>query len=135
MAVDPGTRRVGVSISDPDATFALPLTVIARSEDASYIDRLVELISERQAVELVVGLPIRMDGTEGPGASEARALADTLRERLGIPVQLVDERLTTRQATAALSRAGLDSRQQRGRVDSVAATVLLQAFLDTRVAK
>ncbi len=134
MAVDPGSKRVGISVSDPEGTFALPLDVLARSDDDSYIDRIVELASERHVVELVVGLPRRLDGREGPEAARARELAATLHQRLGVPVRLVDERLTTRQAASALSAVGLTTRQQRGRVDSVAATVLLQSFLDGRVA-
>jgi putative holliday junction resolvase len=130
LAVDPGSRRVGVAVSNPEGTFALPLEVIERSSDDSYIDRLADLAESRGVGEVVVGLPLRLSGSHGPEVAAARALAEKLRERLGVPVHLVDERLTTRQAEASLAGAGLNSRGRRGRVDQVAAAVLLQGFLD-----
>ena len=135
LAIDPGSRRVGVAISDPGGTFALPLVVIERSSDDSYIDRLAELAASRGVEEVIVGLPLRLSGSGGPEVDDARALAETLQGRLGVPVQLVDERLTTRQAEASLAGAGVRSRARRGRIDQVAAAVLLQGFLDSRVAK
>jgi putative Holliday junction resolvase len=81
---------------------------------------------------VIVGLPLRLSGKQGPEVGDARALAESLHARLGVPVHLVDERLTTRQAEAALAGAGVGSRARRGRVDQVAAAVLLQGFLDSR---
>ncbi len=135
LAIDPGSKRVGVAISDPGGTFALPLVVVDRSSDDSYIDRLVELATSRGVDEVIVGLPLRLSGSEGREVDEARALAEALHRRLGVPVHLVDERLTTRQAEASLAGAGVRSRAQRGLIDQVAAAVLLQGFLDSRVPK
>jgi putative Holliday junction resolvase len=132
LAIDPGSRRVGVAVSDPGGTYALPLEVIDRSSDDSYIDRLAELAASRNVAEVVVGLPLRMSGMEGPEVAGARALAEILHARLGVPVHLVDERLTTRQAEASMAGAGVSSRGRRGRVDQVAAAVLLQGFLDSK---
>jgi putative Holliday junction resolvase len=135
LAIDPGSKRVGVAISDPGGTFALPLVVVDRSGDDSYVERLAELAASRGVDEVIVGLPLRLSGAQGPEADEARALAEALHSRLGVPVHLVDERLTTRQAEASLAGAGVGSRARRGRIDQVAAAVLLQGFLDSRVPK
>jgi putative holliday junction resolvase len=131
MGVDPGSRRVGVALSNPEATIALPLEVIERDAGDSYLDRLQELATEHAVTALVLGLPIRMDGSEGPAAANVRELAAALGRRLSIPIHFVDERLTSRQAETAMAAGGLNSRKRRGRVDRVAATLILQGFLDT----
>lgn len=131
LGVDPGTRRIGVAISDSEQKFALPLEVVDVS-GTQHIERLVTLANEREVREIVVGLPIRLDGSEGPAAEQARRLAEEIGERVDVPVVLVDERLTTAQAGKNLSRSGVDSRRARGVVDAVAAAVLLQTYLDSR---
>lgn len=132
LGVDPGSRRVGVAVSDPSARIALPLTVIIRDDSNSYIEQLVELARAREAVELVVGLPRRLDGTDGAEADKARALARILHDRLEVAVHLVDERFTSRISQAALGSMNISARRQRGGSDKIAATVLLQGFLDSR---
>ncbi|MGQ0678453.1 MAG: Holliday junction resolvase RuvX [Actinomycetota bacterium] len=131
LGIDPGSRRIGVAASDSGGTIALPVSVVQRVND-SYLDELVKLAVERRAVEMVVGLPRKLDGTDGPEAVKARALAHVLGERLGIPVHMVDERFTTRISEGALRSMEVSSRKQRGRTDGLAATVLLQGFLDAR---
>lgn len=131
LGVDPGTRRIGVAISDSEQKFALPLEVVDVS-GTQHIERLVTLANEREVKEIVVGLPIRLDGSEGPAAEQARRLAEDIEERVDVPVVLVDERLTTVQAGKNLSTSGVNSRRARGVVDAVAAAVLLQTYLDSR---
>lgn len=133
LAVDPGTRRIGVAISDPTGKIALPVMVISRVGD-SHIKQLLKLARERSVDEVVVGLPKTLRGKEGLAAEEARALAQELRGRLGLPVHVFDERLTTVEAEAVLRRGGLKEERQRSLVDKVAATLLLQSFLDARIA-
>jgi putative Holliday junction resolvase len=135
LGIDPGSRRIGVAISDPGGKIALPVTVIERGSDDSYLARLADLARQRQAREVVVGLPRRLDGSDGPEALEARALADRLREMLGLPVHLFDERFTSKISESAMRTAQVSSRKQRPVVDKIAATVLLQGFLDLRSAK
>ena len=135
LGIDPGSSRVGVAVSDQGASIAFPLTVIKRGDDDSFVDELVELARIREAAEIVVGLPRRLDGTEGPEANEALLLAKRLKDQLGIPVHLVDERFTTTISESALRSAHMTSRKQRPVVDKIAATVLLQGFLDSRNAK
>lgn len=132
LAVDPGSHRIGVAISDPTGKIALPVMVISRVGD-SHIKQLLKVARERAADEVVVGLPRTLSGAEGSSARAARELADELREALGLPVHVFDERLTTVEAEAALKKAGVKEQRQRSFVDKVAATLLLQAFLDARM--
>ena len=131
MAIDPGTVRVGVAVSDPTGKVALPVTVVSRVGD-SHIKQLVKLARDRAVNEIVVGLPKTLAGGEGASAQASRELAGQLGSKLGIPVHLFDERLTTLDAQAALRRAGVKGERQASVVDKVAATLLLQAFLDAR---
>lgn len=128
LAVDPGSRRLGVAVSDPGGTVALPLTVVER--DAGWPETMAALVREQGAAEVVVGLPLRLDGSEGPAAEAARAVAAELADRLEVPVGLVDERMTTALADRALAAAGAGGRRRRGIVDRSAAAVLLQSYLD-----
>lgn len=132
LGIDPGSRRVGVAVSDPQASIAFPLTVIQRNDTDAYIDELVALARLRESTEIVVGLPKRLDGTDGPEAVTARALADTLHNRLELPVHLLDERFTSKISESALRSMNVSSRKQRRGTDKIAATVLLQSFLDAR---
>lgn len=134
VGIDLGTRRIGVAVTDSGGTMALPRTTLVRGKD---IDgdrrRLVELIVEEEAVVVVIGLPLSLDGSRGRAAlaaeAEAEALRGPLRER-GVEVELFDERLTTVSAHQALAAGGNDSRARRKMVDQAAATVMLSAWLD-----
>jgi putative pre-16S rRNA nuclease len=132
LAVDPGSKRVGLALSDPSATIAQPLATIAAEPEETLASRLAEVALANQAARIIVGLPLRLDGTHGPEASAARRLADTLRQASGLPVELVDERLTTAAADRALIAGGVKRRQRRQGIDRVAATMLLQGHLDHR---
>jgi putative Holliday junction resolvase len=134
LGVDPGTRRVGVAVSDAGGAVAFPLAVIDRKDDDSYLDELADLARMREADEIVVGLPTRLDGTEGPEAVEAIRIAGVLRKKLEVPVHLLDERFTTRIAQGAMRAGNVSSRKQRPVVDKVAATLLLQTYLDAHPA-
>lgn len=134
LGIDPGTRRVGVAVSDAGGTVAFPLTVLERKDDDSYLDELAELARIREADEIVVGLPTRLDGTEGPEAVEAIRIAGVLRKKLELPVHMLDERFTTRIAQGAMKAGNVTSRKQRPVVDKVAATLLLQTYLDAHPA-
>lgn len=130
LGVDPGEVRLGLAVSDELGLTAqgLPTWVSrGRSADLAHLRALVE---EWGIGEVVVGLPRNMDGTVGPQAEAARELARELGEALGLPVALWDERLTTQAATRFLMEAGLSRRRRRGRVDAVAAALILQGYLD-----
>ncbi len=136
VGVDLGARRIGIAVSDSAGTLATPRGTIVRSGDPVR-DRqaLVELVREEEAVVVVVGHPLSLDGTRGPAAvaaeAEAEALAGLL-EQDGVRVELLDERLTTVSAHQALTAGGTRGRDQRAVVDQTAAAVLLMAWLDGR---
>lgn len=131
LAIDPGSRRVGVAVSDPSATIAQPLTVLAAHPGATLVERLAGLAREQEATALVVGLPRRLDGRLGPEAKAARTLADELHRATGLEVTLVDERLTSAAAERALLSGGASRARRRQLSDKVAATMILQSYLDS----
>ncbi len=132
LAVDPGTKRVGIAVSDPTGTIAQALTTIDAAPAESLASRLAHIASEQGAGRIVVGMPRRMDGSYGPEAKAARELADGIRKASGLPVELVDERLTTVAAERSLLEGGMRRAKRRQSVDRVAATILLQSHLDRK---
>jgi putative Holliday junction resolvase len=124
--------RVGLALSDPTGIIAQPLQVVdARNVDALFAE-LRAIASERQVGELVVGLPLRLDGEEGPAAAAARAFAERLGAALKLPVTLWDERLSTAGADRAMLDSDLSRAQRRKRRDKVAAQIFLQSYLDAQ---
>jgi len=120
LALDHGEARCGVAISDPSGTLATPLEAVARPDSRRGRSAIARLVREREAERVLVGLPLTLAGEEGAQADRARAFARTLEEELGVPVELRDERLTTRQAERGGGRADADSR---------AAAILLESHL------
>ena len=131
LAVDPGSRRVGVAVSDPTGTIAQPLTVLSAHPADTLIERLTTLTREHEATALVVGLPRRLDGGLGPEAEAALRLADQLHRSTGLEVTMVDERLTSAAAERALLSSGASRARRRRLSDQVAAALILQTFLDS----
>lgn len=139
--MDVGSVRVGVAISDPDGVLATPLTTLVRDRSGRSrpdLTALAELVGERQALEVVVGLPRSLSGGEGPAAAAARQYAAEVAEvmaagLLQVPVRLVDERLSTVQASRMLRRSGVAGGERRRRtvIDQAAAAGILQAALDS----
>ncbi len=130
LGVDYGSKRIGLSVSDPDRKFAFPLTTYERSsreQDAAYFRALV---AEEAIGQIVLGLPVHLDGREGQKAAEVRAFAAWLAETVGLPIVCFDERFTTVEAESALWEAGLSHRKRKDRRDRVAAQILLQTYLD-----
>ena len=136
VAVDLGERRIGVAVSDGTGRMAFPRPYIERRSERSEDHRAIaEVIDEVGADVVVVGLPLSLDGRRGPAAAAAEEESVLLARALeghGAAVETFDERLTTVTADAAHGAAGHNGRERRGRVDSAAATVLLQAWLDSR---
>ncbi len=134
LGVDVGAVRVGVALSDPSPVLATPLVTLRRDEagDAD-VARLAELVTEHEAVEVVVGLPKTLAGRDGKAAETARSYAQVLRAHIApVPVRLSDERLTTVTASRVLSDRGVRGKRQRAVVDQAAAVEILQAYLDAR---
>jgi putative Holliday junction resolvase len=131
VGLDLGSRRVGVAVSDAGGTLASPHTVIVRSGDDER-DRVAirAVVDEYEAERVVVGLPLSLDGTDGPAARAARAVAEALGAVLPVPVELWDERLTTVSADRDLIALRMKADARRRVVDKVAAAVMLQSWLD-----
>ena len=133
MGIDLGTKRIGVAISDSGRTVASPYEVVQRTGDpARDHRRLAELVEEAEAVVVVVGLPLSMDGSVGRAAQAALDEAAELRSVVAVPVETFDERLTTVSADRSLMQMKMKADARRRVVDKVAAAVMLQAWLDTR---
>lgn len=131
LALDLGTVRVGVAVSDRTATLASPLTTVHRRGDRAGEHReIARLIAEQEAGLVLVGLPRNMDGSLGPAARAAEEEAAALEAAVGVPVELVDERLTTVSADRVLAGGGRRAPARRRVVDQTAAAVLLQGWLD-----
>jgi putative holliday junction resolvase len=133
LAVDVGTRRLGVAVSDPTGTVASPLATLPRRTPAEDAKALAALAGEHAATTVVVGLPVTLAGREGPAAKAVRAFLDELAPHLPeLDLQLADERLSTVAAERALVGGGVRRRARREVVDQVAASVFLQTWLDAR---
>jgi putative Holliday junction resolvase len=130
LGIDYGSVRIGLAVSDVDRKIASPLATYRRrkpAEDARYFRELVE---EETIGEIIVGLPVHLDGREGQKAVEVRAFGQWLSEAVGLPVVFWDERFTTVEAEGFLLAAGLTNKRRKERRDRVAAQILLQAYLD-----
>lgn len=130
LGLDPGDARIGVARSDPSGFLATPVETVRRGEGD--LDRIVTLLAEAEAVEIVVGLPRSLSGGEGPSAKKVRQFARALARQVEpVPVRLCDERLTTVSAEAMLRGQGRKGQKRRAVVDQVAAVLILQHALDT----
>lgn len=133
VGVDPGTRRVGVAVSDSGGRVATPHTVVVRfGDDTTDRARLVAVINDLGPEQVVVGLPLSLDGSIGPAAQWVMEEAEALRPLLEVPLELHDERLSTVTALRAPVLGG-DRRARRKPVDGQAAAVMLQSWLDGRL--
>ena len=132
LGIDYGTRRIGLSYGD-ELGVATPLPALTEADSADRWAALLEVARRRRVTDLVVGHPLNMDDTPGPKAREAEAFAARLGTELGLPVHLVDERLTSHEAEATIAKSRRRELRASGIVDSRAATLILQDFLNQRV--
>ncbi|MDX2375376.1 Holliday junction resolvase RuvX [Microbacterium sp. LRZ72] len=129
IGVDVGAARIGVARSDPDGLLATPVETVPRRH-GDPVARIVALVREHEAAEIVVGLPVNLAGRDTASTADAREFAAALADESGMPTRLVDERLSTVSAHDALRRSGRSQKASRSMVDQVAAVVLLQHALD-----
>lgn len=132
LALDFGSKRIGVASSDELGMLAQPVGFLDAEPFPRFLDELREAIRLREVSLILVGLPRNMDGSYGPAARRVQEFVAVLRGALTVPVQTWDERLTSVQAQRLLHQGGTRSRQQRTKVDAAAAAVLLQSYLDAR---
>lgn len=131
LAIDLGTRRIGVALGDPTGTIATPLaTITAVGGAGRVIEQVLELSRRHDVTAVVVGWPRNMDGSRGPAARHAEAFAERLRAALRMPVELWDERLSTAAAERTLLEAGVRRDKRRRSRDRLAAALILQNYLD-----
>ena len=135
LGVDAGKVRVGVAVSDPDGILATPLVTLPRDAGETRTDlrKLAGIVVGHEAVEVVVGLPVTLAGTEGLAAVDAREYAQALACAIApVPVRLADERMSTVVASRRLAERGVRGKRQRAVVDQAAAVEILQSWLDTQ---
>lgn len=132
LGIDFGAKRVGLSYGD-DLGVATPLPAIVEADERQRWSVLIETIRRRQVTDLVIGWPLNMDDSVGPKAREVEAFAAKLKGEVNLPVHLVDERLTSHEAEASIPKARRRGLRGSGIVDSRAATLILQDFLDQRI--
>lgn len=133
LALDVGSVRIGVALSDPDGILASPLETVAAAVDGSDVSRVVELIEENLVVEVVVGLPVALRGNHTASTAAALDFYEDLGEELPeLPIRLVDERMSTMAATQAFQASGVCAKKGRKRIDQAAAVHILQGWLDAR---
>lgn len=129
LGIDVGRARVGVARCDPDGMLAVPVETVQRDEAS--IDRIATIAEDFDLLEFVVGLPVNLQGADTASTTDAREFAAALQARTGAPVRLVDERLSTVTAHAALRSSGRSQKNSRSIVDQIAAVILLQQAIDT----
>ena len=130
MGLDIGEKRIGVAVARTEEGIATPLCVLEGADATRAARDIVALIDEWEVEAIVVGLPLTLAGDEGPQARRVRTLAGRLLQGVDLPVNYTDERYTSTDAGRVLTEAGLSERQARGRLDAIAASMILQTYLD-----
>ena len=132
LALDIGEKRIGVAVSDSSGTVATPVSVVAARSALGDGREVLRLVQEYDVELVVVGLPLSMDGSEGPQAERVRAAGERLARFVPVPFVYYDERLSSTQASRAMSETGVSDRDKRGSIDMVAAALFLQSYLDAQ---
>lgn len=132
LALDHGTRRIGVAVSDETKTIAQPLEYIPAEPFAAFLERLKVLLAAKEVDCILLGLPRNMDGSYGPAAQKVQAFASALKSALTIPIKMWDERLTSTMANRILIQGHVRRQQRKEKVDKMAAAILLQSYLDVQ---
>lgn len=132
LALDHGTKRIGVALSDELKLIAQPLEFVPAEPFPAFLARLKELVAEKEVELVLVGMPRNMNGTYGPAAAKVEEFITQLREAIGVPIKTWDERLTSAQANRYLIEGNVRREKRREKVDQMAAAILLQSFLDSR---
>ena len=130
LALDHGTKRIGVAVSDETKTIAQPLEYIPAEPFAGFLERLRQLIREKEIDLILIGLPRNMDGSYGPAAEKVQTFVAALKDAVVVPVETLDERLTSAQANRVLIQGGVRRDKRKEKVDQTAAAILLQSYLD-----
>ena len=130
LALDHGTKRIGVAVSDETKTIAQPLEYIPAEPFADFLVRLKKILTEKEADCLLIGMPRNMDGSYGPAAQKVEAFVAVIRSAITVPIKLWDERLTTTMANRIMIQGHVRREKRKEKVDAMAAAILLQSYLD-----
>jgi putative Holliday junction resolvase len=130
LAIDHGSKRIGIAVSDELKMIAQPLEFIPAEPFAAFLARLNELISDKEVESILVGLPRNMDGSYGPAAQKVQEFVEALKGTVGVPIKTWDERLTSAQANRILIQGNVRRDKRKEKVDAMAAAILLQSYLD-----
>ena len=131
LAIDHGTKRMGIALSDPSGIIASPLEFIPAEPFGGFLERLKQLLREKEVELVIVGMPRNMDGSYGPAAAKVQEFVAVLKENIATPMRMWDERLTSSQANRMLIQAKVRRQDRKEKVDAAAAAILLQSFLDS----
>ncbi|MCX7872520.1 MAG: Holliday junction resolvase RuvX [Verrucomicrobiae bacterium] len=132
LAIDYGTKRIGIAVSDPTGTLAVPLETIPATPFDKFLERLRQIIQEKEVSLILVGMPRSLSGEYGESANKVREFVDALKETIHVPIKTWDERLTTVQAQRSMLETGEKTKSFKKKIDRMAAAVLLQSYLDSR---
>lgn len=132
LGIDYGQKRIGIAISDELGVVATPLGTVEENGVNAAVAAIAKIVAEREVEKIIVGLPRNMDGSFGPKAQETQVFVEKLRTRVTVPIQMWDERLTTKAAERALIEADVSRKKRREVVDKLAAQMILQSFLDSQ---
>lgn len=132
LCLDLGAKRVGVAISDSMGITAQALATLKRENDAAMVQAVKDIVREEKVSELIIGLPLNMDGSRGPQAENAASFANYLSERISVPVKLWDERMSTLEVERVMIKAGTSRQKRKKKIDQLAAQVILQSYLNSK---
>ena len=130
LALDHGTKRIGVAASDETKTIAQPLEYIPAEPFADFLARLKKILAEKEVDCILIGMPRNMDGSYGPAAQKVEAFVAVIKSAITVPIKLWDERLTSTMANRALIQGNVRREKRKEKVDAMAAAILLQSYLD-----
>jgi putative Holliday junction resolvase len=131
LAIDHGTKRIGLAISDELGVIAQPLEFVFAEPFGQFLERLKQIIQNKQVELLLIGMPRNMDGSYGPAALKVQDFSAALGNAVTVPIKMWDERLTTAQANRSLVQANVRRNKRKEKVDKTAAAILLQSYLDS----
>ena len=131
LALDHGTKRIGIALSDELKMIATPLEFVPAEPFTDFVKRLKEIIREKEVELILIGMPRNMDGSYGPAALKVQEFIAVLKDLVAIPIKTWDERLTSAQAQRFLIQGGVRRQERKEKVDKMAASILLQSYLDS----
>ncbi len=132
LAIDYGDVRIGLAISDPLQIFAFPLMVIEINKTPDFIDVIGNIVKEKKIKKIIIGYPLKMDGSEGIQTEKVKNFLDEIKKKIEVEIEIVDERLTTAFAKRTLTDIGIREKKQRMVIDKIAAAKLLETYLSIK---